>query len=251
VVQEFMLAREILVMYGELGFWWDVHRPWQSKHTDLHRYGGKGAYHAWRGLPSSREARRLVTQRQQLFSWYMRRNGDESKEQPAVRLNHLITRFSGLGCTDVRDKVYALLGLVACHPGTPLAADYTVTKEELYCRVLAHVRMSGGIKARLEWQKFKATLQTALEVVKEDEFIRIKRLYDAIDGDTRRWKDARVRRQPKGHADDPKDVLSALPGCDGTEKEKPEHERQSVFVDLWITFPHSRGTVTREPGSHL
>lgn len=114
-------------------------------------------------------------------------------------LDSLISHFFRATCSDLRDRVYALLPLAGrggggssgaswtshqqqqyspsssrspspssiTHPALPpLLADYTVDEERLYYRVLGRMRHSPSLAVGDQWRRFRFTLSSALRLAR-------------------------------------------------------------------------------------
>jgi hypothetical protein len=120
IIQEVMVSRRIQVLCGSQTCSWDkmasfiLNNDWA--------YG--------LAIPSTTDA--LLSQRIDLPMERRRRDG--------VSLHTLIDKFHDGECSDPKDKVYALLGMVT-YPqrGLTLKADYTISSRKLYHRTLAYL----------------------------------------------------------------------------------------------------------------
>lgn len=113
----------------------------------------------------------------------------------AFSLDSLMSQFFKASCSDLRDRVYALLPLARVgrgggtawasphhqqlpyqHPSLslnpsppstpppPLLADYTIDEERLYYRVLGRMRHSPSLIVADQWRRFRFTLSSALRL---------------------------------------------------------------------------------------
>lgn len=161
VVQEFVLPQDLVILCGHEGAWWeDLSHFWQDEKVISGAHDGdryfQGASVQSRGegglaaLISARSSRRGGS-----YDGY-------EKGTVYKPIEEILTMFSYGECSDPRDRIYALLTLIK--PGTdsgfePLLADYSISAEHLYYRVLGYVRPmlhSGG------WRGFRKELGKAL-----------------------------------------------------------------------------------------
>ncbi|KAI1866776.1 hypothetical protein JX265_001149 [Neoarthrinium moseri] len=146
IVQEFILARSLFVLCGHRIFCWD-------DLDEVFLPPGK-PYTVGLRLVQDISIRRV-----------MRKIWGDAFE--ASTLYHLLSSFHGNKCSDPRDRVYALLGLISSRGGffEPLAANYEITTRQLFCRVFRHLRI--GIIGE-QMGDFKRVLRMALQIPEED-----------------------------------------------------------------------------------
>lgn len=121
VIQEVFVSRKIQVLCGPQVCWWE----------DMAKFVLNRAWSYELAIPGNTDA--LLSQR---------------IDQPGGRrgsaktsLHTLLYNFHSGKCSDPRDKVYALLGLVT-YPqkrGVPLKASYMIARDELYHRTLGYL----------------------------------------------------------------------------------------------------------------
>lgn len=161
IVQEFVLGRRVLLLCGRAAAWWRA-EMWQFAPP-------------WGAMESLCYARTRA--------W------DESCDTVTAgerdSLDTLLRGFSRCGCSDNRDRVYALLSLVREESidsddstSQPLLADYTITENRLYYRVLRHMRGRLGSVS----ESFRYDLSEALDIPQDPTFWRHDLLYSATQG---------------------------------------------------------------------
>lgn len=187
ILQEFILPENILFLCGRRGAWYSRLHASLDVIRDLvfpYRAGDRQA--ADLDLTILCDAREQWT-----------RPGGRSSGSFA--LNSLVSQFFRAPCSDTRDRVYALLSLTTTttttngmassssggggrsdkgdgwlpRPGTttpppppPLLADYTMTEERLYYRVLGHMRHAPSLAPSNQWRRFRFTLSSALHIAR-------------------------------------------------------------------------------------
>lgn len=119
VVQEILLARDVLIICGSTCRYWDF----------LARYarGNLSIDNPFKPyIPNSAQA--LITARADL----------KSKKHSQPQLGVFLMQFGRAKCSDARDRVYGLLGLIrATHPDSTIPpADYTISTVQLYFSVM-------------------------------------------------------------------------------------------------------------------
>jgi hypothetical protein len=99
-------------------------------------------------------------------------------------LDTLFTSFHAGQCADVRDRIYALLGLIKDDVARrSLSANYTITPTKLYYQVLAHVRYSPSLATKSAWKTFRDHLKTALQVADDETFRLCDLVYEVTEED--------------------------------------------------------------------
>lgn len=157
VVQEFSLATNLLILCGYHGVWWErlseIVSIGRRELAFLGWYTETSPGAAWWALGNTRHQWQLST-------------GDMARRRGAKTLDELLMGFHWSECNDVRDRVYALLSLVKRHASgsEPLLADYTISANRLYYRVLCHLRYSETLRDHLDWRQLKRTLRDALGI---------------------------------------------------------------------------------------
>lgn len=168
VLQEFILPENILLLCGRRGAWYSRLSASLDLIRDLvfpYRTGYRQADLDLTILCDSRE------------QW--KSPGGRSSETFA--LNSLLSQFFRAQCSDTRDRVFALLSLSSASSGypQPLLADYTVSKERLYYRVLGHMRHAPSLAASDQWRRFRFTLSSALHIARHrSSFLICEALYN-------------------------------------------------------------------------
>ena len=121
IVQEVLLARDINIYCGNDSMSWDaLGEFFESLPIDLNKL-------------QEQEIRQSTASK----LYWRRRNRRYPPNGPAETLLSLLMDYGRCSCTDVRDRVYALLGLaVDQHDGHGLQVDYELDRETLYFRVL-------------------------------------------------------------------------------------------------------------------
>lgn len=171
VVQEFALPKNLLLLCGRRGVWWEKLLKIVSKgRGELQSFGiedEEGPLAGWWTLGNARNYWQVTL-------------GDTVLG--AKTLDQLLEAFYRSECSDPRDRVYALLSLVKASSDTssvPLRADYTITTCQLYYRVLGHLRASSSPSDSVAWTRFRTVLAEALEIPRADEtFTLNETLYD-------------------------------------------------------------------------
>jgi hypothetical protein len=178
VVQEFLLARDILLLCGAQGVSWSNFK----KYLDIIYFAlsplkPMDTSEHWEEYGISQSAAALYYQRLGL----KHTSGFFSK----ATLDSLIETFYNGRCTDPRDRVFALLGLINVSNGssTVLLANYTITPTQLYYQTLNHVRHSERLRESTQWTMFKKILAVALEVHLDATYCRADLVYEAAEED--------------------------------------------------------------------
>lgn len=160
VIQEFVLPPDLIILCGNDGARWeDLLYFWHA--TNLVSIVGE-ATQDFRGedvaFVSGGALAALISARSS------RRDGsfrDTSQIMSGpISIDQIMTRFAYGVCSDPRDRIYALLALIEPQAGVePLSADYKISAEELYYRVLGHV---GPLENNADWRLFRKKLRKAL-----------------------------------------------------------------------------------------
>ena len=105
-----------------------------------------------------------------------------------VPLERLLEMFQNLECSDIRDKVYALLGLTKTgnlSDQQHVIADYSKKSEEVYVDILRAVIRLGDLETTQDKKKFSKLLQQGLKLCSSNSFIESEtRLAIEMDGRT-------------------------------------------------------------------
>jgi len=155
IVQEIMMAREIIVACGQKRVSWESlkHKIW---HTDQVLQSGEVL--RLRGSEIVHE--KLLRQR--------------VKASGAIELSldYLIERYYDQHCADPRDRVFALLGLVDTPDSSfnhvSFLADYNLGTKELFYKVVQRASDSRRLQNPQSWQHFQNVLRMALNLTEKD-----------------------------------------------------------------------------------
>ncbi|KAI8649339.1 HET domain-containing protein [Fusarium sp. Ph1] len=144
IVQEFVLAQDLVFASGSVLVHWD-----RANHLfpEVYAHGGPGEIGS---------AVTLVNERRQ--------HGFRQKQGMRPDLHELFRRFRLMNCSDSRDRVFALSGLLGESPdpaGNVLVVDYSLTPAQLSIRILGLA--SKSLKRR-PLEELHSLLNTALEV---------------------------------------------------------------------------------------
>lgn len=154
VIQEFLLARHVLLLCGSERLGWSELMAWYDAHDgDLPpQFAMPGDN--FNNLVRRRAAKlEMETQRHRLFG------REFTPVFRAASLTSLLNKFWGLKCSDKRDAVYGLLSLAA----TEIKPDYTKTTAELYLEVLETERRRFWGE-EWKWRSFRLNLQMVLGI---------------------------------------------------------------------------------------
>ncbi|KAJ0426764.1 heterokaryon incompatibility protein-domain-containing protein [Aspergillus carlsbadensis] len=131
IIQELLLARDVIIFCGSRSMSWSTFERLPTKD----HAGGEISYVGQRmgsDSPDGRHFRRLLKE----LAERKQARKDETND-----LLELVRRFSDSRCSDVRDRVYGLLGCsTACGEdgrGVQVVADYSTTTEVLFIRLLS------------------------------------------------------------------------------------------------------------------
>lgn len=225
VAQEFVLPKKILVLCGRDGFWWD-------------------------SAPGVKLC--LAELNQDIFMlWEKRRKRKEAERHGGylLPLDELIEDLRDRQCTDRRDKVYALIGLV--HPpleeSERLHADYEITSEKLYYKVLCHLRQYYSCERwSHQWRRFRMNLRKSLDLTQnaKHEF-----LYDITDARLRYSAPFSRHSHAKGSLPDQVSRNFAKALCEqfspGVEIRRRDVESKIEYFEAqFCTFPKSDDNCT-------
>lgn len=161
VIQEFVLARDLVLLCGHEGELWEkLFHFWNDEKLvcradGSHRYftGSSVSSVGEGGMAALISARHSRSDSTRGFLWDLR-----MKPQP-IPVDEIMTRFAYGECSDPRDRIYALLTLLNPQEGVePLSADYRISAEHLYDRVLGYVWLLGSS----DWGTFRKKLREAL-----------------------------------------------------------------------------------------
>lgn len=148
IVQEFVLAREVfMVCGGGDSFWWD------NGMADI----VKEMFTTWNDeVDGSNVVVWLASER-------LRRKRERYTTEP----DRLLVYFRTQKCADLRDRVYALIGLLDPMGPRTWIADYTISREHLWCRVIDG-SLSDDKAGRVLFSHTASRLWEALELPLED-----------------------------------------------------------------------------------
>lgn len=157
IIQEIMMAKDITVFCGEKSIEWQKIDHMSSKLKGIEERGRIEHYQYAANIIES-PASLIIKQRR---SW---------KELPqgkrALPLKGLLEQYCNQKSTDVRDKVFALLGLTDhSRPEAnkhQIQVDYSKSVEDIYAAVLQSLYLSGQLGTRDEI--FKSILRQALRL---------------------------------------------------------------------------------------
>ena len=135
VAQEYSLARDALLLYGEEG---------QMSRDD------------WDRCNNSRKFEPRVTSQGRVngFTFRPRRR---SPHRPDQHLHHIVARYRKRECSDPRDHLYAFLGMAADRDVLGIEADYSITMEELCLRVEAAYSSAQAVAYYFHYQQPSST----------------------------------------------------------------------------------------------
>lgn len=86
----------------------------------------------------------------------------KERYNPRLTLDLLLHRFQGQRCKDPRDMVFCLLGLV--NEGATVSADYSLSTEQIYQRIMICAVQSPDIRHPKELMDFHDLLRHILEL---------------------------------------------------------------------------------------
>lgn len=155
IIQEFILAEDVIILCGHEGAWWkDLVHFW---------YDVKFVQDAEGVHEFSKSFSTLSIFPEGLAALISARNDRELNVLMKIEhlsMHELMTTFSYGRCRDRRDRVYALLALIEPEAGIePLRADYTISAEKLYYRVMGYARQ---LNYSWDWIRFRIELRGAL-----------------------------------------------------------------------------------------
>lgn len=186
IVQEFILPKKLLILCGHEGVWWESIRDnpsvFRNQVQRPRRNSVKIKHHdafylfQWRGVQQDISSVGIVA-----LPTSLERASLTQASRPS--LDALIRHFYRWECGDPRDRIYGLLSLVTKDSWTvadrsPLEADYNITPQKLYHRVLAHMRNLPSLSGMSGWNDFRIILSKALRVESDKEFLRNGFIYD-------------------------------------------------------------------------
>ncbi|KAI2621832.1 heterokaryon incompatibility protein-domain-containing protein [Hypoxylon sp. NC1633] len=149
VVQEILLAQDVLILCGSKCRFWHYLSHYAGGNLTLEKPFKPS-------IPNAAQA--LITARNNLML----------KKDSRPSLASLIMRFGAGKCSDVRDRVYGLLGLIrATNPhSTMLQADYTISTVQVYCRAMAFMQSERILLPQDPWyfEEVSTALANALEL---------------------------------------------------------------------------------------
>lgn len=203
-VQEFILPKNLLLLCGEHGACWEnflAAKP-SIAEMQLLQSGWLRLWDArdrWQRSNAHRDGvvEAVAEELHDAVVDHRPDSGTTSALTAAGSLDELLFAFGYGQCSDPRDRMYALLSLVR-HRGSqsprPLLPDYTISAEQLYYRVLAHLRSSPSLADNRSWTDFRGVLCRALELDKDEEYFRRHdTLYEVTGDKSRQGVDANFR----------------------------------------------------------
>ncbi|KAH8653526.1 heterokaryon incompatibility protein-domain-containing protein [Xylariales sp. PMI_506] len=163
IVQEYILSTSLFFLWGVQGVWWD-----ENVHACINYIG-------------TDRTTQLIRQLKWMSIWkYESQRNPENFVQWRT-LSSVISKFRHGACSDTRDRVYSLLGLV--EGGIPILPDYTISAIQLFYRVLGHLRHSPEFYNTASWELFRFELREALEMKKVDTRRLDDLLYNVTEGE--------------------------------------------------------------------
>ncbi|OJI96460.1 hypothetical protein ASPVEDRAFT_35857 [Aspergillus versicolor CBS 583.65] len=155
IVQEFVLARKVFMVCGGGDcFWWDNGMAGIVKEMLTTWNDGVDGFDVVVWLASERLHRQ--------------------EKRSTTELDRLLVYFRRQKCADLRDRVYALIGLLDRTGPRSWIADYTISREHLWCRVIDG-RMSDDKATRVLFSYTASRLWEALELPLEDGSLELSR----------------------------------------------------------------------------
>lgn len=137
VVQEILLARKIHILCGSRDIEWDTLGSFVDWALEVNLSQGSGD--PKRRLDQTPGLRMVANKTRQLGhpqeKYY-------SKDGSSLHLSRMIARYGDQECTDARDRIFGLLGLVDFGENPPVTADYSLSPEQLYNQISPHIRAS-------------------------------------------------------------------------------------------------------------
>ena len=127
VIQEFLLAKHILVRFGRFSF------PWTDIQPFITHFAGRHG-------PKVKAVNIVGRPAMAIIDW---RDGQFKQEKP-VTLTHIVQRFQHHECTNPLDQVYGLLGLVDKEERI-IAPDYDKSAVQVYEQLMRCYALSGKI----------------------------------------------------------------------------------------------------------
>ncbi|KAK0716116.1 heterokaryon incompatibility protein-domain-containing protein [Lasiosphaeris hirsuta] len=152
IIQELMLAQDILLMCGDRALPWRYLTSWLK----CSREDSDGESESTKQVMETRGYQLL--ERKVLWQ-------QNTVPRSRYTLDFLIEAFYDQRCADVRDKVYGLLGLLTTDDisgGNVVEVDYAKTPLELYEDVLVAVKDSPRLQSQKALDRFSKTLRKAL-----------------------------------------------------------------------------------------
>lgn len=189
IVQEFVLAKEVLLICGRDATWW---KPefWEvleaaprlpaNQAGVLPRLPQNGLWKS--AMATLCEAR--------VDAWHGAANAYDEFPEKRMSLMGLLDRFSRWKCSDVRDRIYGLLSLATGQEARTLRADYTITERQLYYRVVRHTIRTHTL---LELKDCRDSLTEALGIPHDFAFCCNEIPYSAISTYASYWECAGIQ----------------------------------------------------------
>lgn len=150
VIQEFTLAKDMFVLRGHYRLSW-----YNLKHI-LYSIDDEDEFSAMYRLVDFR------------IRWEQR----SLLATTETTLDSLLTISEWSRCSDIRDKVYALLSLVQkqSDDSKRLYPDYTVSPRQLYYKALGNLRHSRTLRDTGNWVAFREQLRLVLDIPRDEDF---------------------------------------------------------------------------------
>lgn len=139
VIQEFVLPQDLVILCGHKGVWWeDLHHFWHDEKLVCGTDGGHRSFsgNSVQSVGESGLAALIFTRASRRGRYFL----DSQNTYWPMSLEGIVTKFTYGECSDLRDRIYALLALIEPQAGVePILADYTISAENLYYRVLGYI----------------------------------------------------------------------------------------------------------------
>ncbi|KAF4635896.1 hypothetical protein G7Y89_g2193 [Cudoniella acicularis] len=146
IIQELLLAREIIILCDTRLLHWE----WLDTASSKLQF------------PSS--ANFILNKRAEVL--LLRQTAGNTYTRPHFSLTDLMRMVRDFKCTDIRDRVFGMLGLVTKpFEGSLIEADYELSREELFFKTLEYVKEADSEpKDNGQYESFISNLESALRV---------------------------------------------------------------------------------------